>query len=270
MLAAVVQLTSVADRAQNLERAAHWIACAARAGAKLCALPENFSYMRAEAAAPHPGAEPLEGPSSQFLREQAKRHGIVLCGGSFPEAVSGQERVHNTSLVVSEAGEVLAIYRKIHLFDIDLPGTTLRESAAVAPGSELVVTETSAGCLGLSICYDVRFPELYRELVTRGAQILLVPSAFTVPTGRDHWEVLLRARAIENQCFVLAPAQHGRHSPQRESYGRSLIIDPWGTVLATAPDGEGIALAEIDLERMREIRRRLPALQHRRVRPASD
>jgi predicted amidohydrolase len=263
MIAAVVQMTSVADRARNLERAEHWIRRAAEAGARLCALPENFSFMREEGVRPHPGAEPLEGPTSRFLRDQAKRHGMVIAGGSFPEAIPGDERVHNTSLVIGEDGEVLAVYRKIHLFDIDLPGVSLRESAAVAPGGALAIAQSSAGCLGLSVCYDVRFPELYRELVARGAEILLVPSAFTVPTGRDHWEVLLRARAIENQCYLLAAAQFGPHSPRRESYGRSLIVDPWGTVLATAADGEGIALAELSLDRLREIRRRLPALQHR-------
>ena len=264
MLAAVVQMTSVADRTHNLERAGHWIGEAARAGARLCALPENFSFMREEGVRPHPGAEPLDGPSSRFLRDQAKQHGIVIAGGSFPEAVPGEERVYNTSLVIGEDGEVRAVYRKIHLFDIDLPGVSLRESAAVAPGDALALAQTCAGQLGLSICYDVRFPELYRELVSRGAQILLVPSAFTVPTGRDHWEVLLRARAIENQCYLLAAAQFGAHSARRESYGRSLIVDPWGTVLATAADGEGIALAELSLDRLQEIRRRLPALQHRR------
>jgi predicted amidohydrolase len=256
-------MTSVADRARNLERAEHWIGVAATAGARLCALPENFSFMREEGIRPHPGAEPLDGPTSRFLRDQAKRHGLVLVGGSFPEAIPGDERVHNTSVLVGEDGEVHAVYRKIHLFDVELPDASFRESAAVAPGDTVVVAQTLAGCLGLSICYDVRFPELYRELVARGAEILLVPSAFTVPTGRDHWEVLLRARAIENQCYVLAPAQYGAHSARRSSYGRSLIIDPWGTVLATAPDGEGVALAEIDLERLREIRRRLPALEHR-------
>jgi predicted amidohydrolase len=263
MIAAVIQMTSVADRARNLERAEHWIRVAVEAGARFCALPENFAFMREEARPPHPGAEPLDGPSARFLRDQAKHHGIVLAGGSFAEAIPDDARVYNTSLVIGEDGEVRAVYRKIHLFDIDLPGASLRESAAVAPGEAVAVAQTAAGCLGLSICYDVRFPELYRELVARGAEVLLVPSAFTVPTGRDHWEVLLRARAIENQCYVAAAAQYGVHSARRESYGRSLIVDPWGTVLATAADGEGIALAEIQLERLREIRRRLPALQHR-------
>jgi len=162
-------------------------------------------------------------------------------------------------------GELLGVYRKIHLFDVDLPGATHRESSRVAAGSELVVAKTEACTLGLSVCYDVRFPELYRVLADRGAQLLLVPSAFTVPTGRDHWEVLLRARAIENQCFVVASAQFGEHGATRRTYGRSMIVDPWGTVLCTAPDGEGVATAELDFARQTEVRQRLPALRHRRL-----
>jgi deaminated glutathione amidase len=265
MLAAVIQLTSSTDVEANLARAADWIERAARAGAKLVALPENLPCMRDDTAGPHPAAQTPDGRVVRFLREQAKQHGIVLAGGSFPEAIPGEERVHNTSLVIEANGEVAARYRKIHLFDVDLPEAQLMESRGVAPGGEVVVARTSAGVLGLSICYDVRFPELYRELAARGAEVLLVPAAFTVPTGRDHWEVLLRARAIENQAFVLAAAQYGMHSARRSTYGRSMIIDPWGLVLARVPDGEGMALAELDMDHLTRIRRQLPALRHRRL-----
>jgi predicted amidohydrolase len=267
VIAAVVQMTSGSDLERNLARAAEWIAAAARRGAELVALPEMFPLMREEgAAAVNPHAQDVpDGPVLRFLSEQAATHRIVLAGGSFPERIPGDARVFNTSTVFGTEGELLALYRKIHLFDVDLPGATLRESARVAAGSEIAVAKTAACTLGLSICYDVRFPELYRQLAERGAQVLLVPSAFTVPTGRDHWEVLLRARAIENQCFVVAAAQFGDHNPTRRSYGRSLVVDPWGTVLCTVPDGEGIALAELDFARQADIRRRLPALRHRRL-----
>jgi deaminated glutathione amidase len=264
MLVAAVQLTSTSDVARNLERARHWIARAAEAGARLVALPENFACMREEGST-NPAAGPLDGPLLAFLRECAKQHGVVLAGGTIPERGPVDPRPHNTSLVIDADGTLCAVYRKIHLFDIDLPEVRLRESDAVAPGTEIVVAETAVGRLGLSVCYDVRFPELYRELVGRGARVLLVPSAFTVPTGSDHWEVLLRARAIENQCFVVASAQYGQHSPKRRSYGRSLIVDPWGLVLACASDGEGLALADLDFERLEDVRRRLPALAHRRI-----
>ncbi len=264
MIAAVVQMTSGGDLERNLARASEWIAAAARRGAELVALPEMFALMRDEGA----GADAQDVPNGRvmrFLAEQAASHKLVLGGGSFPERIAGDTRVFNTSAVFGPTGEALALYRKVHLFDVDLPGATLRESARVAAGNELAVAKTGACTLGLSICYDVRFPELYRQLAERGAQVLLVPSAFTVPTGRDHWEVLLRARAIENQCFVVASAQWGAHSEKRSSFGHSLIADPWGTVLCQVPDGEGLALAELDFARQAEIRRRLPALRHRRL-----
>ena len=266
MKAAVVQLNSDSDAERNLTRAREWIARAAGAGADLVALPENFPYLRREDEARNPLAQDLDGPLVQFLREEAKRHDVVLAGGTIPEAIDGDERVYNTSLVVDRDGALCGVYRKIHLFDVELSEVGLQESRTVAPGSEIVACETSLGTLGLSVCYDLRFPELYRALVDRGARILLVPSAFTAPTGRDHWEVLLRARAIENQAFVIAAAQFGVHGPTRRSYGRSMIVDPWGTVLATVPDGEGFALAEVDLERAERIRRELPSLRNRRLR----
>jgi len=267
VIAAVVQMTSGPDLGRNLARAAELIALAAGRGAELVALPENFPLMRdGDARSPNPYAQDVQdGPVMQFLREQAAAHGIVLAGGTFPERIAGDGRVFNTSVVLGPAGELLALYRKIHLFDVDLPGAVLRESANVAPGNEVVVAKLAACTLGLSVCYDVRFPELYRALVDRGATVLLVPAAFTVPTGRDHWEVLLRARAIESQCFVIAAAQWGEHSATRRSFGRALIADPWGTVLCTVPDGEGVALAELDFARLEDVRRRLPSLRHRRL-----
>jgi predicted amidohydrolase len=267
VIAAVVQMTSGADVARNLARAGELVAKAARAGAELVALPENFALMRDEPpGTPNPHAQDVpDGPIVRFLRETAAAHRIVLAGGTFPERIPGDARVYNTSLVLGPEGQLLARYRKIHLFDVDLPGAVLRESASVAPGSEIVVAKLESCTLGLSVCYDVRFPELYRALVERGATVLLVPAAFTVPTGRDHWEVLLRARAIESQAFVVAAAQWGDHNPARRSFGRALIADPWGTVLCTVPDGEGVALAELDFARLEDVRRRLPSLRHRRL-----
>jgi predicted amidohydrolase len=267
VIAAVVQMTSGADVGRNLARAGELVARAARMGAELVALPENFALMRDDPpGTPNPHAEDVaDGPIARFLRETAARHRIVLAGGTLPERIPGDARVHNTSLVIGRDGEVLARYRKIHLFDVELPDAVLRESASVAPGADVVTAKLPECTLGLSVCYDVRFPELYRALVERGATLLLVPAAFTVPTGRDHWEVLLRARAIESQAFVVAAAQWGEHGSRRRSFGRALIADPWGTVLCTVPDGEGVAVAELDFARLEDVRRRLPSLRHRRL-----
>jgi predicted amidohydrolase len=265
--AAAVQMCSSDDVAANLAAAAALVGEAAQAGAELVGLPENFAYLRREGLR-IPCAQPLDGPIVAALREWAQAHRIWLLGGSFAEAVPRDERVHNTSVLVAPDGSLAAIYRKIHLFDVDLAaqgGGAYRESATVAPGSEVVVAETPFGGVGLSICYDVRFPELYRALAARGARFLLVPSAFARETGRDHWEVLLRARAIENQCFVIAPAQWGQHSPERASHGRALIADPWGVLLGVAPDRPGVVIAECDLAQQDRVRDALPALRHRRL-----
>jgi nitrilase len=192
-----------------------------------------------------------------------------VIAGTVPLPARDPEKVRNSSLAYDAAGRRVARYDKIHLFDFTGGGEQYRESRTIEAGDAPVAIESPFGRIGLSICYDVRFPELYRELVARGAELLLVPSAFTVPTGSDHWEVLLRARAIENQCFVVASAQYGQHSAKRRSYGRSLIVDPWGLVLARASDGEGLALADLDFERLRDVRRRLPALAHRRIEAAA-
>jgi predicted amidohydrolase len=259
-------MRSIDDLATNLAAARELVGDAARAGAELAALPENFSFMRSEGL-PYPCAQGLDGEIVGTLRELARTHGLWLLGGTFPEA-AGDGRVHNTSVMISPAGEVEAVYRKIHLFDVDLRaqgGGCYQESASVAPGTEVVVAETPFGRVGLSVCYDLRFPELYRAQSARGARFLCVPSAFARETGRDHWEVLLRARAIENQCFVIAPAQWGQHSPERASHGRALVVDPWGVLLGIAPDRPAVVLADCDLAQQERIRASLPVLQHRRL-----
>jgi predicted amidohydrolase len=260
-------MTSSDDVAANLAAAVAFVEQAAERGASLVALPENFAYLRREGA-PIACAQGLEGEIVGRLRALARRLRVRILGGTFPEAAPDDGRVFNTSVLVSPAGEIEAVYRKIHLFDVDLAdrgGGVYRESAAIAPGKEVVVAQTPEAVVGLSVCYDLRFPELYRALAARGAQILAVPSAFTPETGKDHWEVLLRARAIENQAFVLAPAQCGRHDAARASHGRSLVIDPWGRVLAQGGDRPCLVVADCDLAELAEIRARLPALEHRRL-----
>ncbi len=266
MRAAVVQLCSTDDLAKNLAVAEAFVREAADRGAELVALPENVAFLRREGQ-PVPCAQGLDGEIVGRMADLARELGIWLLAGTFPEATA-DGRFHNTSVVLSAAGEVAAVYRKIHLFDVDLRssgGEAYTESVHVAPGEELVVAETPFGGLGLSVCYDLRFPELYRALAAQGARFLAVPSAFTPHTGKDHWEVLLRARAIENQAFVLAPAQAGRHSAERASYGRSMIIDPWGLVLAQAADRPGVLVADCPLEDLERIRAALPSLRHRRL-----
>jgi predicted amidohydrolase len=265
--AAAIQMCSTDDRAANLRAAEALVDEAARAGAELVALPENFAFLRREGL-PIPCAEPVEGELVAMLRTWARRHRVWLLGGSFAEAVPGSARAHNTSVFLSPEGSLAAVYRKIHLFDVDLAaqgGRSYRESEHIAPGAEVVVATTPFGVVGLSVCYDLRFPELYRQQSARGARFLLVPSAFARETGRDHWEVLLRARAIENQCFVIAPAQWGQHSPDRASHGRALIADPWGVLLAVAPDRPAVVWADCDLAQQDRVRAGLPALGHRRL-----
>ncbi|MGH0029056.1 MAG: carbon-nitrogen hydrolase family protein [Myxococcota bacterium] len=267
MRVGVVQLTSTDDVASNLAAAEKGVREAAAQGAGFVALPEMFAFLRREGGA-LPVAQGLDGPIVAAARSWARDLGVRLLAGSFAERVPGEDRVYNTSVLISPAGEIEASYRKIHLFDVDLEdagGGAYRESARIAPGDQVVVADTPLGGVGLSVCYDLRFPELYRQMAARGAVVLTVPSAFTRETGKDHWEVLLRARAIENQAFVVAPAQCGRHSPDRASHGRSLIVDPWGLVLAQLGDRPGVAVAECDLEELARVRRRLPALSHRRL-----
>jgi predicted amidohydrolase len=264
---AIVQTSSSDDLNANLDFARGAIREAAQLGADLIALPENFAYMRREGA-PFPCVQGPDGEIVRFLGDQAREAGRWLLGGTFPEAIPGERRVYNTSVLMAPDGSERSRYRKIHLFDVDLGDAgedSYRESDHFAPGEEVVVADTDFGGLGLSICYDLRFPELYREQVMRGARFMAVPSAFTPQTGKDHWEVLLRARAIENQVFVIAPAQCGRHSADRASHGRSMIIDPWGVVLAQAADQPRVIVAECDLEELERVRRAVPCLANRRL-----
>ncbi len=259
---AAVQMTSGDDRAANIATAEALVRRAADAGAELVVLPEKWPYIHGPRT--REGAEPLEGPSLSAVRRWAEGLGIAILAGSVIED-SGEGRAHNTSALVTPAGILAGVYRKLHMFDVDVGGVAYRESAATAAGSEVVVAEALGVRVGMSVCYDLRFPELYRRLVDDGAVVLVVPAAFTVTTGRDHWEVLLRARAIENQCFVIAAGQYGTHADGTASFGRSMVIDPWGTVLAQAADGEGVAVADLDLARLHDVRTRLPALRHRRT-----
>ncbi|MBF0157441.1 MAG: carbon-nitrogen hydrolase family protein [Magnetococcales bacterium] len=263
--AAVVQMNSAADREANLVVAEGLLADAVRQGAELLVLPENFSYMgRTEAEKRQSREDPDHGPSLTFLREFARRHHVWLVGGSIPLATGHGEGVTNTCFLVGADGEVHARYDKIHLFDVDLAdGRPFRESAIITPGREPVVGRTPFGVIGLSICYDLRFPELYRRLVTMGATLLTVPAAFTSLTGPDHWELLLRARAVENLAYVLAPGQWGHHPGGRRTYGHSLIVEPWGLVTGRCPEGVGVALARIEPDRVLRLRSRIPCLDHR-------
>jgi predicted amidohydrolase len=261
---AAVQLNSTADQVANLAHADRLTRAAAAEGAKLVVLPEKWTAMGSEQEL-RAGAETLDGAAVGWARAIARELGVDLVAGSILERVPGQSKLANTSVHVGPRGEVLATYRKIHMFDVEVGGRAYRESELEEPGDEIVSSQTADGVeLGLSICYDLRFPELYRILALRGARILTLPAAFTLTTTRDHWEVLVRARAIENQAFVIAANQVGEHPDSQHSGGRSMIVDPWGLVLAQAPDSEGYIVAELDLERQLEIRARLPSLANRR------
>jgi len=262
--AAAVQLTATADKARNIATAARLVAEAAQAGAGLVVLPEKWNLIDVEARQVE-GAEPLDGPSLTAARDWARAHRIALVAGSVSEAIPGADRAFNTSVVIQTDGSVSAVYRKLHLFDVAVGGHVYRESAGAEPGSEVVVAEALAHRIGMSVCYDLRFPELYRALAMRGAEILAVPAAFTAITGAAHWEPLLRARAIENQAFVIAAAQVGAHATGTSSHGHSMIVDPWGVILAEAPDGEGAVVADLDFGVLEDVRTRLPALRHRRA-----
>jgi len=262
--AAAVQLTSTADREHNLATADRLTRAAASAGAELVVLPEKWAVLGTpeETAA---GAEPFDGPALSWARDTARELGIDLVAGSIAERVPGREKGSNTSVHFSPDGDVRAVYRKIHMFDVQVGGRTYRESDHEEGGDEVVLSETAQGVeLGLTVCYDLRFPELYRILAVRGARVITVPAAFTLATTRDHWETLLRARAIEDQAFVIAANQVGEHAPGYRSGGRSMIVDPWGVVLAQAADTETFVTAELDLDHQAEIRRTLPSLANRR------
>jgi deaminated glutathione amidase len=262
---AIIQLNSQDHPAENLSTVEHCLDVAADAGAQLVGLPEFWTYL-----GPYTGfeeaAQTLSGPVIERLREKACKHKMIVHGGSLVElSPATPGKFYNTSVLIDRGGNIAACYRKIHLFDVDLAnGEKHYESERIMPGSEVVTAEIDGITFGLTICYDLRFPELYRALALRGAQVILVPASFTLHTGRDHWEVLLRARAIENLCYVIAAAQVGKYPPDRQCFGRSMIIDPWGLVLAQAPDRTTVITAEIDLAQIPAARAQIPCLEHRR------
>jgi predicted amidohydrolase len=263
MRVAAVQLNSTDDKARNLETAERLVRAAAADRAALVALPEKWSIL-GEPDALRAGAEPLDGPALTAAAAWARDLGIHLVAGSVAERLPGGDRLANTSVLLGPDGDQLAVYRKIHLFDVDVGGVAYRESALEDAGEELVTAPVGDVELGMEICYDVRFPELSRILALRGARLITLPSAFTRPTGSGHWEVLVRARAIENQVFVLAAGQIGQAPPHYDSWGHSMIVDPWGVVLAEAPDEECFVAADLDLAEQERVRETLPALANRR------
>jgi deaminated glutathione amidase len=263
---ACIQMNSGDQLAVNLLRAAELLRQAAGQGARLALLPENFAFMGASDAAKRRAAQPEETSEAlAFLGEHAAALNMAIIGGSVALSDAGQTRLRNTSVAFSATGERLAAYDKMHLFDVDVQGECYRESDLIRPGDKPVTARIEGWKIGLSVCYDVRFPELYRHYSAAGCEILSIPSAFTVPTGRAHWETLLRARAIENQCYVLAAAQAGVHPGGRSTWGHSMIIDPWGEVLASMEEGEGVAIADLSYARQQSLRRQFPVLKHRRT-----
>jgi nitrilase len=261
--AAAVQMCSGMDWEANLATAARLVARVAEQGAELVVLPEYFSRLGhlEEMAA---RAEPIPGPTSEAMRDLAAKHRVTLLAGTICEQAGGG-KAYNTSLLFDPQGRELGRYRKMHLPKVDLPEVAFEEARWIAPGNEVAATESSWGCLGHATCYDLRFPELFRQLAERGMRVLLFPSAFTATTGAAHWEVLLRARAIENQTFVVAANQYGQHTENLATHGHSMIVDPWGVVLAEVSAGDAVATAKLDFARLEEVRRNLPALRHRRL-----
>lgn len=259
----MVQVNSTGDRAANLEAAERQVRAAAADGATLVVLPEKWPLM-AEGAALAAGAEPIDGPATSAARSWAAELGVALLAGSFTESHPAG-RPTNTSLLIDPDGRIVADYRKIHMFDVDVDGVAYRESATEDAGDRVTVAELAGARIGMAVCYDLRFPELFRALVDRGATVFTLPSAFTVPTGRAHWEPLVRARAIENQAFVLAAGQVGKAGPKFNSWGHSMIVDPWGRILAAVEDEtEGFAAADLDFAAQAKVRADLPALENRR------
>jgi predicted amidohydrolase len=263
MRAAAVQLNSTDEYDRNLEVAERLVRGAAAQGAELVVLPEKWTVLGPPEAL-RSCAEPLDGPTLTAAAGWARELGISLVAGSFPEEVPDQEKLANTSVLFGPDGERLAVYRKIHMFDVDVGGVSYRESSEEQPGDEIVLGEAGGVTVGLTVCYDLRFPELYRILALRGARLITVPSAFTERTGRDHWELLIRARAIEDQVFIVAAGQIGFAPPQYRSYGRSMIVDPWGVVMSQAPDTECFVTADLDFAIQTEMRNSLPSLRNRR------
>ena len=265
-LAAALQLKSTSDVEANLSVAEEQIELAARRGSELVGLPENFAFLGDDQERVDI-ASTLAEKCTRFLVTMARRYQVVLLGGGFPVPVGDGKKTLNRAELIGRDGQLLARYDKIHLFDVDLPeGNTYRESSTILSGKDLPpVVDVPGLCkVGLSICYDVRFPELYRSLINRGAELIMIPAAFTAFTGKDHWQVLLQARAIENTCYVVAPAQTGLHYGRRQSHGHAMIIDPWGTVLADAGLTTGAAIAPVDKSRVEKIREQMPSLKHRK------
>ncbi|NJM77297.1 MAG: carbon-nitrogen hydrolase family protein [Acaryochloridaceae cyanobacterium RU_4_10] len=263
-LAAAIQMTSLPDLHHNLTQAEELIDLAVRRGAELISLPENFSFLGNEEAKVRQAVE-IATESEKFLKRMAQRYQIVILGGGFPVPAQNG-KFYNTALLVSRDGQEIARYEKVHLFDVDLPdGNIYYESQMIVAGSKAapVYKSPDYGNLGLSVCYDVRFPELYRAMAEAGANVLFVPAAFTAFTGKDHWQVLVQARAIENTCYVIAPAQTGQHNSRRQSHGHAIIVDPWGVVLADAGTEPGMAIASIEPRRLEQVRRQMPCLKHR-------
>ena len=264
-LAAAVQMLATSDKEANLLEAEGWIRRAHAEGAQLVVLPEVFNW-RGRGRDTAANAEPVPGPSTDRMNALAAELGLYLLPGSILESSGSDGRAYNTSVLISPDTGIIAKYRKIHLFDVDIEGEDpIRESEYRRPGEAVVVADTPLCPMGLSVCYDLRFPELYRRLTAAGAQVIFVPSVFTVPTGRAHWETLVRARAIENQVYIVAPDQTGRHPASMDAYGHSMIVDPWGKVIAQAGTEPGLLLANIDLGYLEDVRRRLPALEHRKT-----
>jgi deaminated glutathione amidase len=262
---ACVQLTSRSDKAANLEKTEPLVAKAAATGADVVVLPEKWNAI-GNAEQLHAAAETLdEGESVEAMARWAQSYGITVVGGSITERREGREKLSNTSIVYDPQGAIVGVYRKIHMFDVEVGGHVYRESDAEEPGDAAVVVDAEGWRTGLTVCYDVRFPELYRILALEGAELVTVPAHFTLYTGKDHWELLLRARAVENQYYVAAAAQIGETLPGRLSYGRSLIADPWGTVIAMAPDEETVIVAELERRRLEEVRAKLPSLASRQA-----
>lgn len=265
-LAAAIQMTSKPDLQKNLGEAEELIELAVRQGAELVCLPENFAFLGKEedkiALAPE-----IAQKSAKFLKKMAQRFQIYLLGGGYPVPVTeDSSKAYNTAMLIDPNGKELTSYQKVHLFDVNVPdGNTYCESSTVMAGNSLpeIYRSEKLGNLGLSICYDVRFPEFYRHLSHKGADVLFIPAAFTAYTGKDHWQVLLQARAIENTCYVIAPAQTGNHYERRYTHGHAMMIDPWGTIIADAGETPGVAVAEIDPNRLLQVRQQMPSLQHR-------
>jgi len=261
--AAAVQLNANEDKQANLRVADRLTRAAAAEGADLIVLPEKFNLL-GEAEHYRAGAEPLDGPTMTWARGAARELAVDLVAGSFVERRERREKLSNTCVHVGPDGELKAVYRKIHMFDVEVDGVAYRESASEEAGEEIVLSEADGGVpLGLTVCYDLRFPELFRILALRGAEVMALPAAFTKPTGRAHWEILVRARAIENQAFVVAADQVGRHPGDKETFGGSMIVDPWGEVLARAADEVCFVAAELDFDRLRTVRARFPSLANR-------